>query len=119
MAHFAQINEQGIVTQVIVVGNNNSQNHGEESEIAGIEFCQSLFGRNTQWVQTSYNHKRRRRFAGIGYHYDRERDAFIAPQPFPSWVLDENTNWVAPTPMPNDGRKYMWNETNGSWRLIK
>jgi hypothetical protein len=72
----------------------------------------------TRWVQTSYTGKKRRRFAGIGYRYDAERDAFIAPQPFPSWRLDNTTAWVAPTPMPDDGGQYIWDEAAQYWKPL-
>lgn len=90
MAHFAQLNENNVVTQVIVVHNNELLVDGIEQEAKGIEFCQSLFGGT--WVQTSYNNNIRKNFAGIGYTYDAQRNAFIAPQPEgEGWTLDEDT----------------------------
>lgn len=116
MAHFAQLNESNIVTQVIVVHNNELMQDGVEQESKGVAFCQSLFGANTQWKQTSYNGSMRKNYAGIGYSYDAGRDAFIPPQPYPSWVLDEATcNWSAPVQMPQDGKKYRWDEPASSW----
>jgi hypothetical protein len=115
MAHFAQLTEQ-IVTQVIVVANEELLLDGIESEAKGIEFCQSLFGGD--WKQTSYNGNIRKNYAGIGYTYDSDRDAFIPPQPFPSWTLVEETcRWEAPTPMPTlvDGKSYRWDETALTW----
>ena len=115
MAHFAQLTEQ-IVTQVIVVANEELLLDGIESETKGIEFCQSLFGGD--WKQTSYNGNIRKNYAGIGYTYDSDRDAFIPPQPFPSWTLVEETcRWEAPTPMPTlvDGKSYRWDETALTW----
>ena len=113
MAHFAQISEQ-IVTQVIVVANEELLDSGIESEAKGIAFCQSLFGGD--WKQTSYNGRIRKNYAGIGYTYDSQRDAFISPQPFPSWTLVEATcQWAAPVPMPTDGKLYSWDEANQSW----
>jgi hypothetical protein len=116
MAHFAELNENNIVTQVIVVHNNELLDNGIESESKGIEFCQSLF--NGNWKQTSYNGNIRKNYAGIGFTYDAERDAFIAPKPFNSWVLDEATcRWQAPTPMPVvEGKGYYWSEDDLSWR---
>jgi len=112
MAHFAQI-ENGVVTQVIVVANEELLLDGVENESKGIEFCQSLFGGT--WVQTSYNGNIRKNYAGVGYTYDEQRDAFIPPQPFPSWVINEETcQWSAPIPMPTDGR-YSWDEPTTSW----
>ncbi|MFO0403531.1 MAG: hypothetical protein ACK52P_17815 [Alphaproteobacteria bacterium] len=118
MAHFAEIDAQGLVLRVIVISNADAQTHGQDDEAAGIAFCQSLFGADTRWVQTSYTGKKRRRFAGIGSRYDVERDAFIAPQPFPSWRLDETAAWVAPTPMPDDGGQYIWDEAAQYWKPL-
>lgn len=115
MAHFAQINEDGQVLQVIVVNNNELlDENGQDSEAKGVEFCASLFGGT--WLQTSYNGNIRKNYAGEGYTYDNARDAFIAPQPFVSWVLDESTcKWEAPVAMPSDGKIYRWDEPTISW----
>lgn len=112
MAHFAQI-ENGIVTQVIVVANEELLLDGVENEAKGVAFCQSLFGGT--WVQTSYNGNIRKNYAGVGYTYDSTRNAFISPNPYPSWTLVEETcQWSAPVPMPTDGR-YFWDEPTTSW----
>jgi hypothetical protein len=98
MAHFAQL-ENNIVTQVIVVHNNELLDNGVESEAKGIAFCQSLFGGT--WIQTSYNGNIRKNYAGIGYTYDPTRDAFIAPKSncHPEETLDETTcRWVCTNP---------------------
>lgn len=110
MAHFAKVNN-GIVEQVIVA----------EPEFFDT-FVDSTPG---EWIQTSYNTRGgqhpegrplRKNFAGIGFTYDRERDAFIPPQPYASWVLNEDTClWDAPTPMPTDGKNYRWDEDTTSW----
>ena len=115
MAHFAQLDDNNIVTQVIVVGNGELlDENGVEQESKGIAFCQSLLGGN--WKQTSYNANIRKNYAGIGYTYDADRDAFIAPKPFNSWILNEDTcQWEAPTPMPTDGKFYIWDEATTSW----
>lgn len=115
MAHFAQLDDNNIVTQVIVVNNNELlDENGHESEAKGIEFCQSLFGGN--WKQTSYNANFRKNYAGIGFTYDSARDAFIQPKPFASWVLNEETcNWEAPIAKPTDDKIYIWNEDNQQW----
>jgi hypothetical protein len=116
MAHFAEIDENNTVTQVIVVHNNELLVDGVESEAKGIDFCQSLFGGN--WVQTSYNANIRKNYAGIGYTYDSDRDAFIPPKPYPSWILNEDTcNWESPMPYPEDKLNYYWNEETLSWVL--
>ena len=115
MAHFAKIDENNIVLQVIVVHNNELlDENNQESEAKGIAFCQSLFGGN--WVQTSYNGNFRNRYAGIGFTYDQIRNAFIPPQPFPSWLFNETTlDWDAPVPYPTDGKIYKWDESALSW----
>lgn len=115
MAHFAQLDENNIVTQVIVVSNNELlDENGVEQESKGIAFCQTLLGGN--WKQTSYNGNMRKNYAGIGFTYDADRDAFISPKPFNSWVLNEDTcRWEAPTPMPTDEKMYRWDEDTVSW----
>ena len=115
MAHFAQLNEENIVTQVIVVANEDTADQdGVENEAIGIEFCTNLLG--GRWVQTSYNANIRKNYAGIGYKYDATLDAFIPPQPFESWTLNEDTaQWEAPTPYPDDGKRYSWDEATTSW----
>ena len=115
MAHFAQIDENNVVQQVIVVHNNELlDENGIEQESKGIQFCQSLFGGN--WVQTSYNSNFRKNYAGQGYTYDSVRDAFIPPKPYNSWVLNEDTcNWEAPVTRPTDGKLYVWDEDTVSW----
>lgn len=118
MAHFAQLDENNVVTQVIVVHNNELMENGQESETKGIAFCQSLFGGN--WKQTSYNGTIRKNYAGIGYTYDPVRDAFIPPKPFDSWSLNEITFlWEPPVPMPSDNNRYYWDETTTSWKVME
>jgi hypothetical protein len=115
MAHFAQLNEENLVTQVIVVANQDTADQdGVENEAIGIEFCTNLLG--GRWVQTSYNANIRKNYAGIGYKYDATLDAFIPPQPFASWTLNEETaQWEAPTPYPDDEKRYTWDEETTSW----
>ena len=117
MAHFAQI-ENNIVTKVIVVDNKDTSNEeGVEIEQIGIDFCSNLLGGT--WKQTSYNGNIRKNYAGIGYKYDANLDAFIPPQPFNSWILDESTcQWKAPVDYPTDGEKYSWNEETLTWDAI-
>ena len=97
MAHFAQLDENNIVTQVIVVSNQDtSTEDGVENENIGIQFCRSLFGENTNWKQTSYNAKFRYNYAGIGYTYDPIDDAFIAPMPdcnHEELLLNDKKQW--------------------------
>ena len=85
MAHFAEIDANGVVQRVIVVANKDTADvDGNESEAIGVAFCQKLLGGN--WVQTSYNGNFRKRYAGIGYKYDADLDAFVPPQPYPYWL---------------------------------
>ena len=102
MAHFAKLDENNIVEQVIVVSNNELlDENGVEQESLGVAFCQSLFGSDTIWKKTSYNNNFRFRFAGIGYTYDSSLDAFIGPKLCESWVLDNNTaEWIPPLDYP-------------------
>ena len=122
MAHFAELDENNIVKQVIVVHNNELKGaNGVEYENKGVEFCNSLFG-HTNWIQTSYNNNMRKQFAGVGFTYDDVNDVFVAPQPFPSWSLDENYDWQSPVEYPadeiGDNQNYVWNEETQSWDLI-
>lgn len=118
MAHFAELNSNNMVTRVVVVHNNELLDNGIESEQKGIDFCKSLFGTNTTWVQTSYNGNKRKNYAGIGFSYDSARDAFIPQKNFNSWILNETTcQWEAPIPMPTDGQMYAWNESIGAWEV--
>ena len=120
MAHFAQL-ENNIVTKVIVVANQDIlDENGQESEQKGIDFCSNLLGGT--WKQTSYNGNIRKNFAGIGFTYNVELDAFVPPKPFPSWILNtEQANWNSPTPLPSDASElvfpeyYDWDEDTISW----
>jgi len=115
MAHFAELNHSNRVLRVVVVNNAVLlDDDGNESEQIGIDFCHSLFG--GVWKQTSFNHTFRKNFAGEGFIYDPARNAFIEPQPFPSWVLDNETcTWEPPTPYPDGDLLYSWNETTLTW----
>lgn len=124
MAHFAKLDEQDTVLEVIVVDDAWLRDDaGVESEARGIAALLAWSG-HPHWAQTSYNSRKRVRYAGIGFTFDRARDAFIPPRPFASWVLDEGTlSWAAPVPMPSDARSpdnpdgpvYVWDETAGAW----
>ncbi len=117
MAHFAQLNDDNIVIQVIVVHTNECLENGVETESKGIAFCQSLFG--GFWKQTSYNGNIRKNFAGVGYTYDKDKDAFIPPKPFNSWILNEETClWKAPIDLPNNDNLYTWNEETIQWNIV-
>ena len=120
MAHFAQLDDNNVVTQVIVVSNDDtSDSNGVETESIGVAFCQKLLGASTNWKQTSYNSKMRVRYAGIGYSYNSGLDAFVPPQPYASWTLDNSTaDWKAPLTEPTltdeqraAGSYYTWDES--------
>lgn len=119
MAHFAEIDENGIVLRVLVTSNDKPNE--------GYDWLVSKLGGT--WVKTSYNTSGgehllggtplRKNYAGIGYTYDFERDAFIPPKPFESWTLDEATClWEAPIPYPTDGKPYRWDEDAQNWTEI-
>ena len=116
MSHFAKLGPNNVVEQVIVVDNKDTADaNGIEKEYIGAAFCERLLG--GRWVQTSYNARIRKNYAGIGYTYDEQRDAFIPPKPFASWVLNEETcQWKAPVDMPTDGQMYSWDEATTSWK---
>jgi hypothetical protein len=136
MAHFAKLGVGNIVERVEVVSNDIATN-----EQAGVDFLNNLYNTNDVWKQTSYNtmggkyyttnenqervessdqsKSFRKNYAGIGYTFYESRDAFIAPKPYDSWSLDEDSClWAAPIPYPTDGQRYFWNEENQSWDLI-
>lgn len=117
MAHFAEIGLDNVVLRVLVVDNKELlDDQGQELEAFGKRFLRNIFGGT--WVQTSYNANFRKHFAGIGYTYDSQRDAFIPPKPYASWTLNEDTClWGAPTPKPDDGNAYNWNEDTQEWEL--
>ena len=128
MAHFAKLDQDNIVIAVNVVHNNELLVDGVESEQKGIDFLDNFFNTSDNWKQTSYNtnggvHQLggtplRKNYAGIGYTYDADKDAFIEPQPYPSWTLNDDTcQWEAPVAYPNDGKTYMWNEEITNWDL--
>ena len=105
MAHFAELDENNIVIRVIVVD--------DVYEADGENWCHNFAG--GQWKQTSFNNNIRYNFAGIGYTYDDDEDAFYAPQPYPSWSLDDAYNWNPPTVRPDDKKLYTWDEPTLSW----
>ena len=126
MAHFAELNQNNEVIQVIIISNQDILDEtGKESEEVGINFCKSLYGSDKIWKQTSYNNSFRKRYAGIGMSYNEELDAFIPPQPYPSWILDfETVDWQAPIPQPElsqeqitSGLYYQWDEDSRQWIL--
>jgi hypothetical protein len=107
MAHFAKI-ENGIVAQVLVVPDN--------AEDRGQDYLANELNLGGTWVQTSYNNRIRKNYAGVGFTYDPVNDWFVAPQPYPSWTLDEDAKWQAPVAYPTDGVMYQWNEETKDWQ---
>lgn len=119
MAHFAEVDTQGNVLRVIVVDNDKLiDENGNESEAIGKKYCTNLL--SGYWIQTSYNGSFRKNYAGRGFKYDRNRNAFIPPKPFDSWDLNEETcQWEPPIAYPDDGQLYQWDEENTQWTLIE
>ena len=118
MAHFAKIDNNNTVLEVVVVNNDVLLEDGVEVEQKGIDFLNDLLG-VANWVKTSYNGSFRKQFGGIGFVYDNVNDLFVRPQPFASWTLDENFDWQPSTPMPLNGKPYQWNEGTLTWDLVK
>jgi len=118
MAHFAKIDENNVVTSVVVVNNKDTADAaGVEKEHIGAAHLEKILGGT--WKQTSYNGNMRKNYAGMGYTFDSQRDAFIPPKPFNSWVLVEETcQWKAPVEMPTDGQMYSWDEATTSWTVV-
>lgn len=109
MAHFAELDQNNIVLRVIVVD--------DEWEGDGENWCNALLG--GRWKQTSYNATIRKNYAGVGFFYNSLLDAFVPPQPYPSWLLDQEIcQWIAPVPYPDDGLQYVWDEETLSWVLL-
>ena len=107
MAHWAEIDTNNVVLRVLVGDNNDPA--GDEGYSWLIE---NLGG---TWIQTSINNNFRKQYAGVGYQYDEGKDIFISVKPFPSWILDENSDWQAPKPRPTDDKVYRWDENTTSW----
>ena len=120
MAYFAKLDTDNNVVEVISVNNIELlATDGSESELLGIAFLTRWSGGYSNWKQTSYNGKIRKNYAGFGYKYDAQRDAFIPPQPYPSWTLNEDTClWDAPVPFPTDGQPYQWDESVTNWVAV-
>jgi hypothetical protein len=113
MAHFAKLGTGNIVEKLEVVSNDIATN-----EQAGVDFLNNIYNTRDVWKQTSYNNNIRKNYAGIGYTYDSTRDAFIPPQPYPSWTLNEDTcQWDSPVPYPSDDKHYIWDEATTNWVL--
>lgn len=123
MAHYAFLDENNIVTEVITgVDENVTQIDLDGSEVGGSSEAWEIFYGNFRGQvckRTSYNHNIRKNYAGKGFYYDEERDAFIPPQPYNKWILNEDTcQWEAPVPYPTDGNVYVWNDNKGEWEEV-
>jgi len=116
MAHFAKLDENNNVIAVHVVNNDVITIDGVESEQAGIDFLTNLHG-HSKWKQTSYNSNFRKQYCGVGFYYDEIKNIFVAPKPYDSWFLDDNSDWQAPIQKPENGN-WFWNEETLSWVLI-
>jgi len=120
MAHFAEVDEHGIVLQVVVISNEDiTDESGQEIEQAGRDLCEKIVNPG-RWIQTSYNGSFRRKYAGLapGMKYDDALDMFIEPQPYPSWTFDLSveSDWSPPVPMPDDRENiYNWDEETQQW----
>lgn len=116
--HLAKLDENNIVTAVHIVDNDVVTIDGVESEQAGIDFLNELYKENATYKQTSYNNSIRKRYAGIGFEYHPDLDAFVSPKGYESWTLNTETcEYEAPVPYPTDGEIYIWDETTTSWVL--
>ena len=121
MAYFAKLGTGNIVEQVISINNSViTDANGVEQEQLGNDFINKLYNTRDVWKQTSYNNNIRKNFAGIGYHYDQARDAFIEPKPYNIWILNVDTcRWEAPVSLPDTENRYTWNETTTTWDLVE
>ena len=118
MGHYAKIDENNVVTQVVVVDNKDMADaFGVEKEHIGAAHLEKILG--GVWKQTSYNNRIRKNYAGIGYTYRADMDAFVPPKPFPSWLLNAQAQWEPPVAMPTDGKMYSWDEPTTSWVEIQ
>lgn len=117
MAHFAQLDHNNIVINIIRVNNEDMlDSNGQEQESVGIDYLKMLFGQNTKWVQTSYNSNFRKLYAGINFIYSERYDHFMPPKPYPSWILNEEQGiWNAPVDYPMNGKNYDWDEQQQVW----
>jgi len=111
MAHFAEISESNTVIRVLVVP--------DQQEYRGQDFLASDLGLGGNWIQCSYNDNIRKQYPGAGFTYDPVADVFIKPQPYLSWTLDANHDWQPPTPIPDDGKFYQWDEASLSWQEVE
>jgi hypothetical protein len=121
MAYFAKLGTGNIIEKVISINNSViTDSNGIEQEQLGVDFINKLYNTRDVWKQTSYNRTFRKNYAGVGYQYDQQRDAFIAPKPFNSWILNKDTcRWEAPVAYPQDDNRYTWNESTLTWDIVE
>ena len=119
--HYAELNENNEVIYVVYMDNEIiTDKNGNEVEELGVTHLHTHHGEDRRWIRTSYRGNFRNKYAGLGDTYREDLDAFIAPQPYPSWTLNESTGqWEPPTPRPDDKNLYSWNEDTQSWDLIE
>ena len=118
MAHFAELNSSNEVLRVIVVSNDDVNANGGDQHADAETFVTTIVPHSTggvAWKQCSYNHNFRKQYAGKGYTYNPSKDKFIADKPYPSWTLNSSSDWEAPVDKPDDGKIYIWNETDRQW----
>jgi len=113
----AQLDNNNVVTRVLSVSNTDCPDPAPANEAQGAAFLEGL-GLGTGWKQTSFNANFRKQFCGVGFQYLPDADVFVAPQPYPSWTLDDNHDWQPPTPMPSTGGPYEWSEEDQEWVAI-
>lgn len=121
MASFAQVDENNVVQNIILIDDSCLDNNGEfpESEESGREFIRNLNigGENSRWYQASYTGKFRKQYPFKDFIYVEELDMFVRPKPYPSWSLENDGEWYAPQPIPKDGKVYIWSESEQQWIL--
>ena len=116
MAHFAELDSNNTVINIIVISNFEILDiNGVESEAIGIAKAKEITGSTNEWVQTSYNNNFKKQFGAIGFTYDNTNNVFIEPQPYSSWTLDENYDWQPPTAKPDDDQEWFWVEDELKW----
>lgn len=122
MAHFAELNDNNEVINVIVIDNFDILDEdGNENEAKGIAKAKEITSSTNDWVQTSYNNNFRKQFGTLGFTYDDSNDVFVAPKPYPSWTLDENYDWQPPVSKPDydaDGSEWWWQEDSQKWAKL-
>ena len=121
MAHFAELDNNNVVLRVVVISNDDVDANGGDLHADAETFVATIVPHSTggvAWKQCSYNNNFRKQYAGKGYTYNSSKDIFIADKPYPSWALDSNDDWQAPTDKPDDGKLYYWNETDRKWEEL-